>query len=98
MTLVYKIVNGLVAVPVDTSLTPADSRTRAAHSKKFKLIATKTHVAIQTLVLPEIYPGVEQFTSYGCQCYTHGCSKDYTGWLAQLLSDPRMLTARSHLL
>ena len=42
MTLVYKIVNGLVAVPVDTSLTPADSRTRAAHSKKFKLIATKT--------------------------------------------------------
>jgi hypothetical protein len=37
LTLMYKLVNGLVVVqPADIGLLPADSRTRAAHSQKFR--------------------------------------------------------------
>jgi len=39
--LMYKIVHNLVAVP-SSSLVPADSRTRAHHSYKFRTISTNT--------------------------------------------------------
>jgi hypothetical protein len=38
LTLFYKIVNGLVAVPTESILIPADGRTRANHNLKFRHI------------------------------------------------------------
>ena len=40
----YKIVNGLVAVPA-TQLTPASQRTRANHKHKFTTIRTNCDIA-----------------------------------------------------
>ena len=42
LTLMYKVVNSLVAVPADDLLTPADTRTRAHNNKKFKHISANT--------------------------------------------------------
>ena len=36
LTSLYKILNGLIAVPVSDLLTPADERTRGGHKKLFK--------------------------------------------------------------
>ena len=36
LTSLYKILNGLIAVPVSDLLTPADERTRGGHKKSFK--------------------------------------------------------------
>ena len=36
LTSLYKILNGLIAVPVSDLLTPADKRTRGGHKKSFK--------------------------------------------------------------
>ena len=38
LTSLYKILNGLIAVPVSDLLTPADERTRVGHKKSFKHI------------------------------------------------------------
>ncbi len=40
----YKILNGLVAIPVSDQLIPADKRTRGGHSKSFKHIRSTTTV------------------------------------------------------
>ena len=41
-TSLYKILNGLIAVPVSDLLTPADERTRGGHKKSFKHIRANT--------------------------------------------------------
>ena len=43
LTLLYKVVNDLVAIPCDTYLTPMSSRTRSSHTKKFRQYSTKTN-------------------------------------------------------
>lgn len=43
LTLMYKVVNGLVAVP-STNLIPADNRTRSNHPNKFRTIRASTEV------------------------------------------------------
>ncbi len=43
LTMMYKITNGLVAVPSD-QLLPADSRTRASHNHKYRTISANTSV------------------------------------------------------
>lgn len=42
LILLYKVVNGLVVVPTDNLLEPADQRTRARHNQKFKHLRTVT--------------------------------------------------------
>ena len=42
LTSLYKILNGLIAVPVSDLLTPADERTRGGHKKSFKHIRANT--------------------------------------------------------
>ena len=42
LTSLYKIFNGLIAVPVSDLLTPADERTRGGHKKSFKHIRANT--------------------------------------------------------
>ena len=44
LTLLYKIINHLAEVPTEDILVPADPRTRANHSYKFKCIQAKTTV------------------------------------------------------
>ena len=52
LTMMYKAVHGLVAVPT-TQLIPADSRTRSNHDFKFRSISSNsTPVTIQILILP----------------------------------------------
>ena len=42
LTMMFRIVNSLVDVPLEQYLTPASSRTRSAHSHKFRHISTTT--------------------------------------------------------
>ena len=42
LTSLYKILNGLIAVPVNDLSTPADERTRGGHKKSFKHIRANT--------------------------------------------------------
>ena len=42
LTMMFRIVNSLVDVPLEQYLTPASSRTRSAHSHKFRQISTTT--------------------------------------------------------
>ena len=42
LTSLYKILNGLIAVPVSDLLAPADERTRSGHKKSFKHIRANT--------------------------------------------------------
>ena len=59
--MMYKIANGLIAVP-STNLIPADSRTRAQHSFKYRTIESSTS-AYKNSFFPRTIPGWNRLPS-----------------------------------
>ena len=59
LTLFYKVVFGLLAVPTEDTLIRADSRTRASHSHKFRTIRAKTEAYRQSF-FPRTIPDWNQ--------------------------------------
>jgi len=62
LSMMYKVVNNLVAVPT-TTLIPADPRTRSSHPHKFRTI-NATCSQYRNSFSPQNYTNMEQFTQF----------------------------------
>jgi len=73
LTMMYKVVHGLVAVPT-TQLIPADSRTKSNHNFKFRNIGSNsTPVTMQILVLPTNNSYLESPPSHDRRSHVSRC-------------------------
>ena len=59
LTMMFKILHGLVDIPADDYLTPASTRTRALHTKKLRQYASST-----VQLLSSHYYHLEFFVSF----------------------------------
>ena len=73
LTMMYKVVHGLVAVPT-TQLIPADSRTMSNHDFKFRSISSNsTPVTIQIFILPTINSYLESPPNHDHRSHVSRC-------------------------
>ena len=65
LTLLYKIVNDMIDIPADEYLTKGASRTRSAHSKKYRQYRTSTD-SLKYSFFPRTIPFKEFSSSIHC--------------------------------
>ena len=78
LTSLYKILNGLIAVPVSDLLTPADEITRGEHKQSFKHIIANTTLG-QNSFLYKTVPDWNHFPLHGR--FSIGASNTWDIWV-----------------